>query len=103
LGDTCTGISSIDTFSYTLANNRRIHLIDTPGFNDTNRSDIEALGIIAAYPGASSANGVRIHGIIMLHPTIDNRIGGSSMRNIEMMKKMCGFTLYENVVIAKTM
>ncbi|KAL4871499.1 P-loop containing nucleoside triphosphate hydrolase protein [Aspergillus spectabilis] len=103
----CT--TSIDTYSYTLPNphnrhaTRRIHLIDCPGFNDTNRSDIETLGILASYLGASYANGVHIDGIIMLHPITDNRIGGSSMRNIEMMKKMCGFASYENLAVATTM
>ncbi|KAL4928157.1 P-loop containing nucleoside triphosphate hydrolase protein [Aspergillus undulatus] len=98
----CT--SSIDTYSYTLPyTSRRIHLIDSPGFNDTNRSDIETLEILASYLGASYANGVRIHGIIMLHPITDNRMGGSSMRNIEMMKKMCGFSSYKNLVVAITM
>ncbi|KAL2815418.1 hypothetical protein BDW59DRAFT_166824 [Aspergillus cavernicola] len=93
----CT--SSIDTYSYTLPplphqrrkENRQIPLIDTPGFNDTNRSDIEMLSILASYFGASYANGVSIHGILILHPITDNRVGGSSMRNVEMMKKMCGW------------
>ncbi|KAL2826698.1 hypothetical protein BDW59DRAFT_160889 [Aspergillus cavernicola] len=100
---------SIDTYSYTVPNphnrhaSRRIHLIDCPGFNDTNRSDIETLGILASYLGASYANSVRIDGIIMLHPITDNRIGGSSMRNINMMKKMCGWASYENLAVATMM
>ncbi|KAF4221556.1 hypothetical protein CNMCM5878_008804 [Aspergillus fumigatiaffinis] len=78
-------------FFYTLpGQNRRIHLIDIPGFNDTNRSDIETLSILASYLGASYANGVSIHRILILHPITDNRMSGSSMRNVEMMKKMCG-------------
>lgn len=99
----CAGTHSIDAFSYTLPSNRRIHLIDTPGFDDTNRTDIETLSVLAAYLGASYANGVRIHGIIVLHPIADNRMGGSSVRNIEMMKKLCGFDSYENVAVATTM
>ncbi|KAJ5106052.1 hypothetical protein NUU61_003399 [Penicillium alfredii] len=39
----------------------------------------------------------------MLHPISDNRMSGSSMRNLEMMKTMCGFTTYDNLVIATTM
>ncbi|KAL3479242.1 hypothetical protein BJX99DRAFT_255766 [Aspergillus californicus] len=91
----------MDVFSFTQG--RRIHLVDTPGFNDTDRSDIETLGILATYLGASYANGVRIHGIIMLHPILDNRMPGWSMRNIEMMKAMCGFSSYDTVAIATTM
>jgi hypothetical protein len=86
-----------------MCNGRRIYLVDTPGFNDTNRSDIDALGILATYLGASYANGVRIHGVIMMHPISDNRMSGSSLRNIEMMKAMCGFAFYDNLSIVTTM
>ncbi|KAJ5102660.1 hypothetical protein N7532_003189 [Penicillium argentinense] len=98
----CT--SDIDAYSYIIpGQNRCIHLIDTPGFNDTNRSDIETLSVLASYLGASYANGVSIHGIIVLHPITDNRMSGTSMRNVEMIKKMCGWTSYENLVVATTM
>ncbi|KAL2827117.1 hypothetical protein BJY01DRAFT_255785 [Aspergillus pseudoustus] len=99
----CT--SAIDTYGYFLSlpkphgwvRTRRIHLIDTPSFNDTGRSDIETLGILASYLGASYANGVQIHGIIFLHPITDNRMRGSSMRTMEMLKMICGSTSYENM------
>ena len=39
----------------------------------------------------------------MLHPISDNRMTGSSVRNIEMMKAMCGFVSYDNLAIATTM
>jgi myosin heavy subunit len=39
----------------------------------------------------------------MLHPITGNRMSGSSLRNIEMMKAMCGFEFYDNVAIATTM
>ena len=100
------GTTSIDTYSYTLPYRRgirTIHLIDTPGFNDTARSDIDTLSVLASYLGASYANGVRIHGIVLLHPITDNRMSRSSVRNVEIMEKICGFTSYENVAVATTM
>ncbi|KAI0443046.1 hypothetical protein F4803DRAFT_335663 [Xylaria telfairii] len=96
----CT--DSIDVYDFML-NGRRIHLIDTPGFNDTNRSDIETLGVLTSWLGASYGNGVRIHGLIILHPISDNRVSGSSMRSIAMIKAICGFESYANVIIATTM
>ncbi|KAF4987292.1 hypothetical protein FDECE_15498 [Fusarium decemcellulare] len=96
------GTSSVDVFECT-QNGQRMFLVDTPGFNDTTRSDIATLEILATYLGASYANGVRIHGIIMLHPISDNRMTGSSLRNINMIKAICGFTSYENLAIATTM
>jgi hypothetical protein len=96
------GTNAIDVFDFD-CNGHKVYLIDTPGFNDTNRSDIETLGILASYLGASYANGVRIHGILMLHPISDNRMSGSTMRNLDMMKAMCGFSSYANLAIATTM
>ncbi|TGJ77596.1 hypothetical protein E0Z10_g10675 [Xylaria hypoxylon] len=85
------------------SNGQRIHLIDTPGFNDTSRSDIDILGILASWLGVSYGNGVRIHGLVILHSIADNRMSGSSMRNLAMLKVICGFTSYANVVIATGM
>ncbi|KAF2246286.1 hypothetical protein BU26DRAFT_411294, partial [Trematosphaeria pertusa] len=96
----CT--NSMGVFDF-LWRGRRIYLVDTPGFDDPNRSNIDTLGILAAYLGASYANGVRIHGLILLHPISGNRMSGSGLRNIEMMKAMCGFTRNDNLAIATTM
>ncbi|KAL4911155.1 hypothetical protein BDW74DRAFT_172619 [Aspergillus multicolor] len=103
----CT--ETIDAYSYTIPNRhgpcgtRTIHLIDTPGFNDTTRSDIDTLAILGSYLGASYANGNQIDGIVFLHPITDNRMAGSSMHTLEMLKRICGWTSYENMAVATTM
>ncbi|KAI8719933.1 hypothetical protein NCS52_00775600 [Fusarium sp. LHS14.1] len=86
-----------------LGNERRVYLVDTPGFNDTNRPDIDTLRILATYLSASYVNGVRIHGIVFLHPISDNRMSGAAVRNIRMIKAVCGFSSYENLAITTTM
>ncbi|KFA80906.1 hypothetical protein S40288_07985 [Stachybotrys chartarum IBT 40288] len=96
----CT--NTIDVFDMHW-NGRRIFLVDTPGFNDTHRSDIEVLETLASCLSASYANNVRIHGIILLHAMSDNRISGSSLRNINMMKALCGLTRYDNLAIVTTL
>ncbi|KAI8953268.1 hypothetical protein F4801DRAFT_538048 [Xylaria longipes] len=96
----CT--DSIDVYDF-MFNGRRIHLVDTPGFNNTSHSDIDILGILASWLGASYGNGVRIHGLIILHPISGNRVSGSSMRNIAMIKAVCGFESYANAVVVTTM
>ncbi|CAH0040114.1 unnamed protein product [Clonostachys rhizophaga] len=82
---------------------RHIFLIDTPGFNDSNRSDAEILEALASGLSASYANKVRIHGIIILHPISDTRMSGSSLRSIDMIKAVCGFARYDNLAIVTTM
>lgn len=53
---------------------RIIYLIDTPGFDDTNRSDIETLRSISHYLSISYANRVSISGILYLHRVSDVRL-----------------------------
>ncbi|KAK1838136.1 hypothetical protein CCHR01_19241 [Colletotrichum chrysophilum] len=90
-------------------NGRRIFLIDTPGFNDTARPEVEILEVLASSLAASYANGVRIHGVLMLQPVSENRMSGSSLRCIEMVEAVCGFassswpSRCENLAIVTTM
>ena len=84
-------------------NVHNIYLIDTPGFDDTDRSDVEILTQIANYLSVSYANSIYISGIILLHRISDNRFSGSSRRNITMFKELVGEMAYENVAIATTM
>lgn len=79
-----------------------MYLVDTPGFNDTNCSDVETLRVLATYLSASYARNVFIHGIVYLHRIADNRMSGSSKRNIDMFKALCGNSTYSNVAIATT-
>lgn len=95
------GTSDISIFDFELDGNH-VYLIDTPGFNDTNRSDVETLRVLATYLSASYAQNVFIHGIIYLHPIANNRMSGSSKRNIDMFKALCGYSTYDNVAIATT-
>lgn len=76
--------------------------MDTPGFNDTNRSNAETLEVLAAYLSAAYANGVSIHGIILAHSISDNRMQNSSLKQIDMVRSMCGFSSYDNLAIVTT-
>lgn len=95
------GTSEIGIVDFELDGDQ-VYLIDTPGFDDTDRSDAETLGVLAAYLSASYAQNVFIHGIVYLHSITTNRMGGSSKRNIDMFKALCGYSTYSNVAIATT-
>ena len=97
----CIGTSDLSIFDCEL-DGSQVYLIDTPGFNDTNRSDVETLRVLATYLSASYAQNVFIHGIVYLHSIANNRMSGSSKRNIEMFKALCGYSTYDNVAIATT-
>ncbi|KAF5257022.1 hypothetical protein FOXYS1_12473 [Fusarium oxysporum] len=65
-----------------------IYLLDTPGFDDTNRSDTEVLKEIA----------------LCLTKTItDRRMGESAKKNLMMFRKLCGEESLMNVILVTTM
>ncbi|KAG8710620.1 hypothetical protein FRC09_021011 [Ceratobasidium sp. 395] len=82
---------------------RRVVLIDTPGFDDNEVSDVGTLKQIAAFMSETYGVGQRLTGIIYLHRISDNRMGGSSARTFNLFRRMCGTETLKNVVIATNM
>ncbi|KAG9251957.1 uncharacterized protein F5Z01DRAFT_727803 [Emericellopsis atlantica] len=81
----------------------RMYLIDTPGFDDTNRSDTDILREVADWLNKAYEGGIKLAGIIYLHRIIDNRMSGSAMKNLRMFKMLCGDDALSCVVLATTM
>lgn len=81
----------------------RIYLIDTPGFDDTFTSDTDVLKNIAVFLSAAYKKRAHLAGVIYVHRITDNRITGSSLRNIKMFKELCGNDAYKHVVLATSM
>ncbi|KDR78020.1 hypothetical protein GALMADRAFT_244991 [Galerina marginata CBS 339.88] len=70
----------------------RIVLVDTPGFNDTNKTDLEVLEIISKWLvqlGAGDA-GVFLSGILHLRRITDIRLTGRDDRTMAMFTELCG-------------
>ncbi|KAL8653076.1 MAG: hypothetical protein Q9226_003996 [Calogaya cf. arnoldii] len=77
-------------------------LVDTPGFNDTNRSDTEILTAMADWMKSSYQDDMRLSGIIYLHAISDTRMTQSSLQNLRLFRKLCGDHNLKNVVLATT-
>ncbi|KAK4938866.1 hypothetical protein LTR10_020772 [Elasticomyces elasticus] len=93
---TITGTSSISIFSFKRGSTS-VHLIDTPGFNDSTRSESEVLQEIsywlsAAYgeAGAQSESRFRLDGIVYLHSIADPRWSGATRRSFDILRNLCG-------------
>jgi len=97
----CTANVSVAP-SFTLGGHR-IRLIDTPGFDDTNRTNTEILEIISQYLDITYRSGRQLSGLIYLHKITDNRMGGISFKNLKMFHKLCGDGALKNVVLCTTM
>ncbi|PUU75514.1 hypothetical protein B9Z19DRAFT_896141, partial [Tuber borchii] len=80
----------------------RITLVDTPSFNDTNRSDTELLKEITDWTSATYKKNQLLSGIIYLHPITQTRIEGSTMSNLRMFQSLCGQEVLENVLLTTT-
>ena len=99
-----------------------VTLIDTPGFDDTAKSDAEVLNIVADYLANESVfptltpcrsepilNSIRyrekrlLHGIIYMHRISDNRMSGTATRNLRFFQDLCGQDVLCNGVIVTNM
>lgn len=69
---------------------RRAWLFDTPGFDDTQRSNIEILSEIVAALANMHKEQMRVTGLIYLHRITDPRMSGSAQRNLQAFKLLTG-------------
>jgi len=83
-------------------NGHSIILIDTPGFDDTFRTDADVLQDVAEVLMLTYSQNARLSGIIYLHRIIDPRITHGGMRNLQMFRKLCGPDPMRNVLLATT-
>jgi len=84
-------------------NGRRVHLVDTPGFDDTNVQDADILRVITMYLNTRQNQKVRLSGIIYLHRISDRRVTGTASHNIRMFRGLVGEQTMRNVVLVTTM
>ena len=100
--DTCAGTQDISA-SKVRVSGKEVTLIDTPGFDDTERSDADILESISEYLLETYARKILLTGIILLQPITGNRVKGSEKRRLRLFEKICGEAAFSHVVIATTM
>ncbi|KDR82114.1 hypothetical protein GALMADRAFT_59333 [Galerina marginata CBS 339.88] len=81
----------------------RIVLVDTPGFDDTEKSDLEILRIISDWLMELCKARVFLCGIVYLHRITDMRMSGSHQRNLSMLGELCGTCAAKKVTLVTTM
>ncbi|TDL17135.1 hypothetical protein BD410DRAFT_843838 [Rickenella mellea] len=84
-------------------NRPEIVLVDTPGFDDTERSDTQILGMVSHWLEKTYKKRILLTGIIYLHRITDNRMTGSIYKNLRMFASMCGDDAVRNTILATTM
>ncbi|MCJ1255261.1 hypothetical protein MMC24_003077 [Lignoscripta atroalba] len=99
--ESCT--SEVGIYNYLHKGNQKVHLIDTPGFDDTHRSDTDVLKDIAFFMTTIYSKKVKLAGMLYLHRITDVRMQGSALKNVHMFKELCGEGSLSTVVLATTM
>ncbi|KAH6869156.1 hypothetical protein B0T10DRAFT_467437 [Thelonectria olida] len=80
-----------------------VHLVDTPGFDDTWRSDFEVLSEITFILAQIYRQGMKLAGILYLHRISDNRVSGSALKNFNLLGCICGFDAAPRIFFITTM
>lgn len=83
---------------------RNVHLIDTPGFDGTSRSDTEALKEITYWLSSAYVYDVCLSGIIHLHPITNPLMTDSALkRRLRVLQKTWGTRILPSVAMVTTM
>lgn len=80
-----------------------VYVVDTPGFDDTHRTQDDILEDISKFLAAQYAFGLQLRGIIYLHRITDPKVHGSTINSFIMFKEMCGSEALGNVILLTTM
>ncbi|KAF8805168.1 hypothetical protein BYT27DRAFT_7192832 [Phlegmacium glaucopus] len=77
--------------------------VDTPGFDDTNKSDVDILKMVADWLKSTYAKNILLSGLLYFHRITDNRMAGTPLKNLRMFEELCGKNSFQNVILATTM
>ncbi|KAK3363169.1 P-loop containing nucleoside triphosphate hydrolase protein [Lasiosphaeria hispida] len=81
-----------------------IVLIDTPGFDDSMRNDVEILRDVAKWmDDQGMLKNQTIDGLILLHPVTRNYVSSKEKRRTQLLEKIMGEGAYKRIAIATTM
>ena len=86
--------------SYTLHHKgKKIILVDTPGFDDTKRSDLDVLREVYQWLKDAQDENRKLNAIFYLHNITDNKMRGSAVKSIHVFRKLCGENFYPNLLL----
>lgn len=98
------GTAEVEAYTAIGPNEELVHLIDTPGFDDTQTSNVDLLRKIASFLGAMDGHrGIPLAGLIYMHRITDKRVAGSSLESIRIFEKITGEENFPSVTLITTM
>lgn len=96
-----TGTQKMDLITARIGNTD-VLLVDTPGFNDSFRSDGDILVQMSAALCIQYRCKINLKGVIYLHNITQPRITGSALRQLELFRRICGDENLRHVLLVTT-
>ncbi|KAF5356828.1 hypothetical protein D9756_006605 [Leucocoprinus leucothites] len=81
---------------------RSVVFVDTPGFDDSGKTDFEILKLINDWLTKTYKNGIKLSGIIYLHRITANRMAGTPYKNLRTFGKLSGDAAMSQVILVTT-
>jgi hypothetical protein len=75
-------------------------LVDTPGFDDTDISDNVIISRIQAWLEAYYETGITLNGVVYLHSITSPRLHGTSVRHLQLFRRLVGDSNLGSIVLA---
>lgn len=89
-------------FYRTSIDGRSFVVVDTPGFDDINRSDPDILQQLAAWLSMTYQHNMLLSGIIYMHRIMDPKMRGSTLRNLRYFKALLGPKPLNHLLVVTT-
>jgi hypothetical protein len=96
-------VTQVVQTSSALVDNAWVNLIDTPGWDDTHRTDTDILTLIGDHLGNLFGADQLLQGVVLLQPITGTRVYGTERKRTRLFEKICGMSAFPNIVIATTM
>ncbi|KAH6847685.1 hypothetical protein B0I37DRAFT_149857 [Chaetomium sp. MPI-CAGE-AT-0009] len=80
-----------------------VTLIDTPGFDDRERTEVDILKLVSKHLMETYQKGTKLNGVVFLQPINQPRVGAAEAGRTRLFKKLLGEQAFKRVVIAGTM
>ncbi|TFK44962.1 P-loop containing nucleoside triphosphate hydrolase protein, partial [Crucibulum laeve] len=103
--ESCTSEIGIIKISYPELSDCDIVFVDTPGFDNTHKSDLDILKMISEWLSATYKKKILLSGILYFHRISDNisPMAGTTLKNLRMFEELCGKNAFHNVILTTTM
>ncbi|KAH6905902.1 hypothetical protein BKA70DRAFT_1291452 [Coprinopsis sp. MPI-PUGE-AT-0042] len=86
--------------SYAKLWNRRLILVDTPGFDDSRGNDVDILQKVSGWLVQAYKQELPVAGIVYITDITQKRMNGTAKLNLSMFTKLCGESSYKKVMMA---